>query len=80
MESTISLNGQPVTRELVGTWLEQKKITLWADWCITDPRRKEKAIDWFMEEMAALGASMGNGSSTTTTKGKRSKKNGTVRN
>lgn len=76
MESLV-LNGQSVTREEVADWLRSKRITLWADWCITDPRRMDKAVDWFMEEMTALSASMEPKPKEATVKGK--KKNGTSR-
>lgn len=52
-ESQMEINGKPVTREGVGQWLDSKHVTLWSDWIVTDPKRKEQAIDWFMREMSA---------------------------
>ena len=52
----MELNGTAVTREGVRTWLVDKKITLWSDWCVTNPKRMELAIDWFLGEMADLSA------------------------
>ena len=55
-EKTMEINGKSVTREGVSQWLDSKHVTLWADWIVTDPGRKEKAIDWFMGEIKSLAS------------------------
>lgn len=37
---------------LVEEWLESKGVTLWADWNISDPVRRQVAADWFSQQMA----------------------------
>lgn len=56
MGEIVEINGKNIDREAVRTWLKDKRCTLWSDWCITDPRRMESAIDWFMGEIQDLGA------------------------
>jgi hypothetical protein len=35
-------------------WLLSKHATLWADWDITDPKRRRKAAEWFLKEMESF--------------------------
>ncbi len=55
-ESVMEINGKEMTRESVETWLKGKHVTLWADWIVTDPKRREQAIDWFMREVKAYAS------------------------
>lgn len=48
----MEINGKPVTHEAVASWLKDKHITLWADWLVTDPKRMDLAVDWFMHEIS----------------------------
>ena len=54
----MEINGKPVDREVVKAWLRGKKVTLWGDWCVTDPARMEIAVDWFMGEMSSLSQAL----------------------
>ena len=54
-ETVMEINGKHLTREQVRAWLLAKRITLWMDWLITDPRQMEKAIDWFIKSVNELG-------------------------
>ena len=70
---TVELNGVQVEREDVRAWLLAKRCTLWADWCVTDPKRIEPAIDWFMGQMSELALSK---APAKPVNGKKVKKNG----
>ncbi len=52
----MELNGRTVTRDTVRSFIQAKKVTLWGDWLVTDPKRMDKAIDWFMKEMNELSS------------------------
>lgn len=41
-------------RDACEAYLSQKQCTLWADWDITRPDRREKAVDWLAGEIQAV--------------------------
>lgn len=52
----MEINGKVMTREAVKDFLKAKHVTLWADWIVTDPKRMELAVDWFMGEVEAFAS------------------------
>lgn len=52
--TALQVNGKAVTRDNVRDWLKNKKVSLWADWCVTHPDRLEAAVDWFMRELSSF--------------------------
>lgn len=54
----MEINGRTVTDEDIEKYLASKRVTLWSDWCITDPGRMTEAIAWFKGEMTGLAASL----------------------
>lgn len=56
--SDLEINGKSVNRELIKSWLTSKKVTLWSDWCVTEPSRLDLAADWFMKEIKDMSASI----------------------
>jgi hypothetical protein len=41
---------------LADAWLASLGVTLWADWDVTDPNRRRKAAEWFVEQYDQLVA------------------------
>jgi hypothetical protein len=54
----VEINGRPIGRADVQQYLKDKRISLWADWCITHPDRMDLAVDWLLTEIQGLAASV----------------------
>lgn len=54
--NTVEINGKPLTRENVRQWLASKRIVLWMDWMISEPKQMEQAIDWFIASVTEVAA------------------------
>lgn len=58
MEEVMEVNGKMLTRDSVKHYLQEKRVILWMDWCITEPDQLEEAVDWFMTEVGGCAAAV----------------------